>query len=166
MVLKFLPPWLKGWKLSLTIGLLILLSVIAWRTRFLTRTRVSLLTKWIALDRKYKALWPYIVAQCKFETDSFTSAAYLNEHNMLGMGIATSGRYQPGKPSTRKYDGGRTLRSYRFDFDSIRDLMSYFDKVGFPTSVTNAKDYADELGKRGYYKIPASDYAKGLELYL
>lgn len=104
-------------------------------------------------------------AQAKFETANFTSNAYLNEHNMFGMGNASK-RDQRGKSSTKTYDGGRLIRSYFWDVGSLKDLLDYFDAVNFPTSVTSTTQYADELKARNYYQSSAVDYKNGLDRWM
>jgi hypothetical protein len=158
---------LKGWKLLLVVGLLITLSVSLWKTKFLTRTKMSWLTRLFALRSPYSKLWRYMVAQAKFETNDFKSEAYINEHNMFGMGNAPEGRGQPGKPSIRKYDNPpRSIRSYWWDIASMRDQLRYFAQVKFPTEISGTSQYAAELKKRGYYQSDEIAYKKGLDRWL
>jgi len=105
-------------------------------------------------------------AQARHETADFTSSAYRNEHNMFGFGNAPEGRGQPGKPSEKKYDGGRSIRSYRFDITSMRDLVRYFDQVKFPTSVSGTSQYAAELKARNYFTANEVDYKNGLDRWM
>lgn len=160
-----LPRLPKGWRLLLISGLSIALLISLWKTKFLTRTKTSWLTKLFVLRNKYINLWPYIVAQAKLETNNFTSNAYLNEHNMFGMGNATK-RDQRGKSSTQTYDGGRLIRSYVWDIGSLKDLLDYFEAVNFPTTVTGTTQYAAELKKRNYFTSDELAYKKGLDQYV
>jgi len=156
----------KGWKLLPIIGLLIILSVAMWKTKFLTRTKMSWVTRLFILNNRYKALWPYMKAQAKLETNNFTSNAYLNEHNMFGMGNAEKRSNQPGKSSTQRYDGGRLIRSYFWDVGSVKDLLNYFEYVNFPTSVTGTSQYAAELKKRAYFQSDELAYKNGLDRWI
>ena len=145
----------KVFKRSLVVGLLIILLVMV------NAKAMGLKNRAIILLSKYRLLLPYIVAQAKHETGNFKSEVYLTDHNMFGMKFINGARGQvatSGLPSPE----GDHYAHYASDTDSLNDLLLWFDYEKFPTSVTDAGQYATELKNRNYFTAGLSSYVKAL----
>jgi len=129
---------------------------------------MSLKSRAIILISKYRALYPYIIAQAKLETDNFTSPVFLKNKNYFGMKmperrptIAISG----GSKAPAN-EGKTPYAKYLTESDSVTDLLMWFEYTKFPTSVETVNDYARELKKRGYYGSTEISYVKNLKFWL
>lgn len=112
----------------------------------------------VLLFSKYRALSRYIIAQAKAETGDFTSRFYIQFHNMFGMKTALKRRQLGRESGEHESDGGTSIRAYRTDVQSLRDLFLYFDYVKFPRYVSSVDQYVNELKKRGYFSTTYENY--------
>jgi len=153
----------KGLKLWAIIGLLIALLSLA--LAFRSRNPYALIK-----STKYKNLYPYIIAQAKHESGNFTSRVYRENNNPFGFKEAR-GRVQVGKRGLeapeRTKEGLKTYYwHYPSEKEAVKDLLTYFDKVGFPEAVNDVTEYASELKARGYFTAPISEYINGLKRFV
>ena len=151
----------KVLKPLLIVGLLIILFL-------LNRQPMGLKTKAIILLSKYRALYPYVVAQAKLETANFTSNVFLKNKNYFGMKMP---RVRPtvaiaGGLKAPSNEGATPYANYASESDSVTDLMLWFDYTKFPTSVNSVDDYARELKKRNFFGSTEISYVKNLKFWL
>lgn len=142
------------------VGLLIVLLV----TFQIKIPGMSLKSKGIILLSKYRALFPYIVAQAKVETGNFTSNVFLKNKNYFGMKLpkVRPTLAQPGLMSPE----GNNYAAYGSESDSVVDLLMWFDYTKFPIAVESVEEYSKELKNRAYYGVAESSYTKNLKYWL
>lgn len=130
---------------------------------------MGLKAKALILLSRYRALLPYIVAQAKHETANFTSAVYRKNNNMFGM--KNGNVLGPGELVGTMSPEGNTYAAYYTDFNSLEDLLRWFDAKKMPTTVDDAEGYAravTDRGYLGYYPTPAmvANYIAGIKRWL
>ncbi len=108
----------------------------------------------------YEALRPYVIAQSKHETNNYRSNVFDKYNNLFGMKNA-SFRMQYGKNVD-----STDYRVYVSSAQSIKDLLLYFDYVGFPKSVQSVDQYVQELKHRDYFEDDFFNYRNGLLRFL
>lgn len=153
----------KPYKFLLIAGLLLALSALR------TKAGMGIMAKTFILLSRYRALLPYMVAQAKHETANFTSAVYRTENNMFGM--KNGSVISPGESVGRVSPEGNTYAHYETDFNSLEDLVRWFDLKGMPLNVDDAEGYAKAVTDRGYLGYNPSplaviNYAKGIKRWL
>lgn len=153
----------KGWKWLVIAGLLIALLALI-RARRARNHKDGRVNRQVIRNSKYKALEPYIIAQSKHESDSYTSEVYKRNNNPFGFKVASK-RDQVGKVGTRSPEGNNYWK-FPNDTEAFKDLLKYFDQVSFPTSVSSVTHYATELKKRGYFTDTLSNYVNGMKRFL
>jgi hypothetical protein len=146
-------------KLLLVGGLLITLVVILAQMKVQQKIP-SWIKRPLSLS-KYKALTPYVYAQVMLETGGLTSKIYEKANNAIG--FKTYGGAKSNYPSER--DGGY-YAEFASPEESIYHLIVWFDRKQFPRSVKSAREYAEELKKRGYYQASVDVYTRNLEFWL
>ena len=112
-----------------------------------------------------------LVAQAKYETANYTSNTFKQNNNLfgykyVGQKLATKGTAAPKSE-------GDFYAKYKTIEDSVRELTAYIKRRVaegvFPTdltTVTSPAQYAALLGKKGYFGVSVTQYAKGLARYL
>jgi len=109
---------------------------------------------------KYANLLPYIIAQAKHETGGYTSINFMDRNNLFGM----------KRPEIRpnKYPSDQNTNYLIFPdlSHSIKDLINYFDFVGFPTKVGGTSDYVAQLKRRKYFTAPENEYLNGVNTWM
>lgn len=122
----------------------------------------------ISLFSKYRALFPYMEAQARHETNDFKSRVYQIDHNLYGMKFTDGRRGQVAERGLMSPEGNNYAR-YSSDSASVVDLCKWFDYTGFPVSVASAEQYVTELQARNYYgKTEAAKaiYLAGVKKYM
>ena len=130
---------------------------------------MGLVNSGFVLLSKYRALLPYIIAQARHETNDYTSAVYITNHNMFGMknGSVISEWEKIGTMSPE----GNTYAAYDSDLGSLRDLLQWFEWKGFPVSVASDSEYSKALTDRGFIGLNPSalavkQYADAIKFWL
>lgn len=107
---------------------------------------------------------PYIIAQARHETGNFTSTVFKANKNLFGM--KNGSVISPGEMIGTVAPDGGTYAKYRTQFDSVADLLRWFEWKKFPVKVSGVEQYASELKSRGYYGDSLANYTNGLKKYL
>lgn len=67
--------------------------------------------------------------------------------------------------SLKLYEG-MTKGVYKNPTESVRDLILWFRYNNFPRSVSDEREFAEELRKRGYFQTSINNYSKALKSWL
>lgn len=146
------------------IGLLGLLVVVLIKTKLMPKVVIRAVT----LFNKYRALFPYIEAQAKHETDNYSSPVYKADHNFFGMAWTNGKRGQvatKGSPFP-KSEGEYFYAHFSTDASSVVDLLKWFEYKNFPVKVGSAAEYVRELKKHGYFTADETAYLNRINYWL
>lgn len=126
---------------------------------------MGLKSRAILLLSKYRALYPYIVAQGKLESGNFSSRVFKTNNNYFGMKLPTK------RPTTAIGAGlmspeGNNYANYSSESDSVQDLLLWMDYTKFPLAVEDSNQYVTELKKRNYFGSSAEAYLKNINYWL
>lgn len=155
-------------KLCLIIGLVLALLAMAP-----INGQMGMKAKLFILLSRYRGLLPYIVAQAKHETAyngiPFNSPVYKANNNMFGM--KNGSIISPGESVGTMSPEGNTYAKYGTDFNSLEDLIQWFDWKKMPVTVDSAEEYVKAVTDRGYIGFNPSqsakdNYLKGLKRWL
>lgn len=118
-------------------------------------------------NSEYSALLPYIIGQAKHETGNYTSDLFKRANNLFGMQkVYRRKNYQSGSTIA---EGGKRFGTYSTPQKAMLDFLEYlrqWKRDPFPKSVSNARRYAYELKKRGYFGDQLSNYQRGIERWM
>lgn len=119
----------------------------------------------VILLSKYRALYPYIVAQAKLETGNFTSRVFKENKNYFGMKmprVRPTVAIQEGLKSPE----GNNYAAYKSESDSVTDLLLWMEYTRFPVSVDNSETYVRQLKQRNYFGSSEISYLKNIDYWL
>lgn len=126
--------------------------------------KASLVNRLIVSNSEYSELLPYIIAQARHESANFSSAVYRANNNPFGMKVP-SRRPFLGTQGTKAGDGGFYAR-YENDTEAFRDLLKWMRFTRMPTTVNNAREFAEALKARKYYTDTVDNYTKAIERWM
>lgn len=150
----------KGAKLLLIIGLLILLLVTGQIV-----IPMGLKSRVVILFSKYRALMPYIIAQAKLESGNFTSRVFKTDNNYFGMKLPVKRPTVAAGPGLMSPEGNNYAH-YNSESDSVTDLLLWMEYTKFPVSVDSPEQYTRELKSRNYFGASEVVYLKNIKYWL
>ena len=151
----------KVLKLLLTGGLIILMAV----TFQLKINGINLMGRLIILFSKFRALFPYIIAQAKLESGNFKSKVYLIDHNYFGIKFINSPLQKNATKGLLSPEGNHYAH-FNSDVDSLVDLLRIFEVKKMPVFVRDGNEYAQRLQERGYFTAGLEQYQKNINYWL
>jgi flagellum-specific peptidoglycan hydrolase FlgJ len=138
------------------------------------KVQSKLIPYWVALLKKNKVpenTIPLLISQIILESNWFTSNPYLKDNNPAGITWNTNYTKRPGATIGIKRppkEGGNYVHFKDFD-SAVIDYLRILNKngsAGKPIEATTYTDYAQRLGKNGYYDLKLTtieSYAAGLK---
>jgi hypothetical protein len=109
---------------------------------------------------KYRYLYPYVIAQAKFETANFTSDLFKRANNAFGMRI-------PFVRNSKNVGSDNGYSVYNSQGQCLSDFFLYLDAVNIndfkPSTI---EGYTFFLKEKGYFDASLAGYTNGLKSYM